>query len=205
MLKAITWLFGLTLLTASKGCPGVPIPTPIPTTTTTTTMRTSSTSVKWREDDRCGPDYPLPDGTPAQCNPDGNPCCSDFGWCGNSAEYCDCKDCIDYTEGWFISAIAGDCQTACKHNGLVCTDEKFREKIVELGSSDKLIDYIKEHVDKDFVGTECLGDLAAYNPTFTLTGEQAGWCYYQMNTENTTCSAVAQGQYFEQRVCYCHQ
>ena len=49
----------------------------------------------------------LPDGTPAQCNPEGalgpkgkfipGPCCSPFGYCGSSPDHCECgANCIDY-------------------------------------------------------------------------------------------------------------
>ena len=38
----------------------------------------SGGALKWRYDGRCGENYPLPDGTPGQCDPDGeNPCCND--------------------------------------------------------------------------------------------------------------------------------
>ena len=38
---------------------------------------------KWRFDRRCGPNYPLSDGGPTQCNPTSkNYCCSKWGWCG---------------------------------------------------------------------------------------------------------------------------
>ena len=38
---------------------------------------------KWRFDRRCGPNYPLSDGGPSQCNPTSkNYCCSKWGWCG---------------------------------------------------------------------------------------------------------------------------
>merc|ERR1740129_2360298 len=38
---------------------------------------------KWRFDRRCGPNYPLFDGGPTQCNPTSkNYCCSKWGWCG---------------------------------------------------------------------------------------------------------------------------
>ena len=52
-----------------------------------------------RNDGRCGSDYPLPDNSPAECDPDGRyPCCSRtrYGWCGNTADHCSCYDCVDY-------------------------------------------------------------------------------------------------------------
>ena len=59
--------------------------------------------IKWRQDRRCGKDYPLPDGKPAQCNPEGplgpkqaGPCCSKYGYCGGSPIHCECAKCIDY-------------------------------------------------------------------------------------------------------------
>ena len=59
--------------------------------------RESGGTQKWRNDSRCGSDYPLPDGTPAECDPDGDkPCCSSLGRCGNIAEHCSCVYCTDY-------------------------------------------------------------------------------------------------------------
>ena len=55
---------------------------------------------KWRYDGRCGSMYLPPDGTPGQCDPDGDkPCCSyyDYGMCGNTAEHCSCSYCTNYT------------------------------------------------------------------------------------------------------------
>ena len=58
----------------------------------------SNGTLKWRYDGMCGEDFRLPDGTPGQCDPDGDkPCCSSYGQCGNTAEHCRCKDCTDYT------------------------------------------------------------------------------------------------------------
>ena len=53
--------------------------------------------MKWRPDGKCGYSYNLPNGTKAECDPDGeNPCCSDDGECGNTTEHCSCEDCTDY-------------------------------------------------------------------------------------------------------------
>ncbi|XP_078666203.1 uncharacterized protein LOC144908469 isoform X3 [Branchiostoma floridae x Branchiostoma belcheri] len=54
-------------------------------------------SVKWTEDGRCGPGVSAPGTEVAECNPHScNPCCSPYGWCGNTEDHCDCYDCIDY-------------------------------------------------------------------------------------------------------------
>ena len=60
--------------------------------------RESGGKQKWRYDGKCGSDHPLPDGTPGQCDPDGdNPCCNDsYGVCGNTTEHCYCNRCTDY-------------------------------------------------------------------------------------------------------------
>ena len=60
--------------------------------------RQSNGTQKWRYDGWCGSDNSLPDGTPGQCNPDGDkPCCSSYGWCGNTPKHCSCSSCTNYT------------------------------------------------------------------------------------------------------------
>ena len=50
-----------------------------------------------RDDGRCGPDVPLPDGSPAQCDPSGEYyCCSKWGYCGDTEEHCQCPECVNY-------------------------------------------------------------------------------------------------------------
>lgn len=49
----------------------------------------------WRGDGRCGAELPNPLGTPSECNPySSDPCCSQFGWCGNSNQHCNCPQCL---------------------------------------------------------------------------------------------------------------
>lgn len=53
----------------------------------------------WRNDYKCGPSNPLPNGAAAQCNPHdvyGYKCCSPYGWCGKTAAHCACRSCINY-------------------------------------------------------------------------------------------------------------
>ena len=48
---------------------------------------------------RCGDTAPPIDGKYlAVCDPDDAQyhCCGHWGYCGTAAEYCDCKDCVDY-------------------------------------------------------------------------------------------------------------
>ncbi|XP_037804924.1 uncharacterized protein LOC119599266, partial [Penaeus monodon] len=53
--------------------------------------------IRWRTDGRCGANFPLPSMAPSECDPDSDrPCCSDYGYCGNSLSHCSCPDCIDF-------------------------------------------------------------------------------------------------------------
>ena len=48
----------------------------------------------WRNDNQCGENVKNPIGTKAECNPySDSPCCSEFGWCGNTANHCNCQKC----------------------------------------------------------------------------------------------------------------
>jgi len=48
----------------------------------------------WRGDGKCGVENPNALGLPSECNPYSDmPCCSEFGWCGNSAAHCKCEKC----------------------------------------------------------------------------------------------------------------
>jgi len=65
-------------------------------------------SLLWREDGRCGEQFPLPNGQPGQCDPAGDgprkgPCCSPKGFCGNTVKHCDCSSCVDYSWENFAS------------------------------------------------------------------------------------------------------
>lgn len=52
---------------------------------------------KARNDRRCGPEFPLPDGKPSQCDAESaNFCCSKWGFCGSDVEHCDCPTCFNY-------------------------------------------------------------------------------------------------------------
>ena len=54
----------------------------------------------WRLDGRCGCNFPLPDGSgPATCDfESSDPCCSEYGYCGNTDEHCNYPG-IDYRKG----------------------------------------------------------------------------------------------------------
>ena len=84
---------------------------------------------KWRYDGRCGSKYLLPDGTPGQCDPDGDrPCCSksEFGWCSNMNSECICIDCNNYGVVKKIQKTGENCTLAQMQSGFlkrVCFDD----------------------------------------------------------------------------------
>ena len=50
--------------------------------------------VLWRGDNKCGEQNPNPLGLSSDCNPYSDlPCCSEFGWCGNTENHCNCPKC----------------------------------------------------------------------------------------------------------------
>ena len=67
----------------------------------------TSEEIRWRDDGKCGHYFPLPDGSPAQCDPDGeNFCCNAwFGECGNTPAHCFCNECTDFkfNKDWWES------------------------------------------------------------------------------------------------------
>merc|ERR1712025_374750 len=56
---------------------------------------------KWRDDLKCGPNFPLASGEPAECNPDnedGYTCCSFTGSCGKTYYIGHLLWCTDYAK-----------------------------------------------------------------------------------------------------------
>ncbi|XP_078589276.1 uncharacterized protein LOC144869684 [Branchiostoma floridae x Branchiostoma japonicum] len=52
---------------------------------------------KWRDDLKCGQNFPALGANPGQCDRKSDtPCCDKDGWCGSTASHCTCSDCIDY-------------------------------------------------------------------------------------------------------------
>ena len=84
----------------------------------------------WRYDGKCGSDYLLPDGAPAECDPDGeSPCCGNLnGSCGRSEEFCLCPGCIDYSLVREVRESGKNCTPARFGAFLkpVCFDEATR-------------------------------------------------------------------------------
>ena len=78
----------------------------------------------------CGITYPLPDGAPAQCDPDGDlPCCSDDGSCSLRKSDCLCTDCVDYRIVRQIEKSGENCALVRLNTGYlkhVCYDDAHK-------------------------------------------------------------------------------
>ena len=82
---------------------------------------------KMRPDRKCGKTHPLSDGSPAQCDPDGDiPCCSEDGSCSLRKSDCICTDCVDYRIVREIEKSGENCTLVRLNTGYlkhVCYDD----------------------------------------------------------------------------------
>ncbi|XP_019641419.1 PREDICTED: uncharacterized protein LOC109482960 [Branchiostoma belcheri] len=82
---------------------------------------------KWRNDWKCGPNFPAPGANPGQCDPNGSgPCCSSGGWCGSTADHCTCSGCIDYRPKWRSDSRCGPSYPAPGANPGQCNPDSDR-------------------------------------------------------------------------------
>lgn len=93
---------------------------------------------RWREDFACGPSVLGDDGSPsAECDPaSDNPCCAQSGWCGSTAEHCECAGCVDFRPSGSAGPTKDYDMSSSKHIALVVPFrdreahlERFRERI----------------------------------------------------------------------------
>jgi len=89
---------------------------------------------KWRADRRCGPDYPLPDGSekPGECDPNSDFfCCSKWGYCGGKTEFaahCSCPECVNYKPAETEAEKEEETETEeeCQEKEVKWVEEKWR-------------------------------------------------------------------------------
>ena len=124
---------------------------------------------KWRYDGRCGIKFPLPDGTPAECNPEGkHPYCSARdGHCTDS-NYCNDLNCVDYRIVKKMRASGRNCTVLRMGSGFlknVCFDEVTKTHSFRCTHSDDQYTH-HEHVHlnavSDKVSKVCEKDPSAY-------------------------------------------
>ena len=167
--------------------------------------------MRWRFDERCGPDFPLSDGTPAECDPDGEkPCCMDWPAkaCLNAVtNLCQCSTCVDYRTVREIRKTGQTCAVA-KVGGFlknVCFDEKTLQ--IEYKCLDSPTRYTTGFTDNtEFVSDLCETDPFAYQAcglfSETKTTNRELFCggYLCGNTTGVSGSATSMYRFAE-----CHE
>ena len=122
----------------------------------------------WRSDWNCGTDYPLPDGRATECNPEGKyPCCGGKikGYCGNTADDCQCSDCVDFREVQEIRRSGDSCAVVniggfLKHT---CYNATSGQLYFKCAYSEKSYQRFNNYTAKlDSVSSECENDGHGY-------------------------------------------
>ena len=135
--------------------------------------RESGGTKKWRYDGRCGLTYPLPDGTPSQCDPDGEkPCCKSyhhiytgFARCSKGIYDCECQDCIDFRLVRKIRESGGNCTISKLGSGFLmyaCFDEVTSRMSYKCTHSNEQFTYSGEYSGQKEVSKVCQNDPYAY-------------------------------------------
>ena len=129
--------------------------------------RGSGGTQMWRNDGKCGNYYRLPNGTAAQCNPDGeNPCCSSKdGECGNTTKYCFCNDCVNYNLEKFFRNSENNCTYVRLLNGflkIVCYNEKEKQMNFKCANSDVFYEVNYSDTVGSSVSDVCKNDPYVY-------------------------------------------
>ena len=100
----------------------------------------SGGNLKWRYDGRCGTLNLLPDGSPAECNPEGGkPCCNTYGHCDGETSNCLCSDCVDYRIVRELRSSGKNCTVtsmASRFLKNVCFDETTKLHYFKCTNSD---------------------------------------------------------------------
>ena len=132
--------------------------------------RESGGTQMWRNDGKCGDDYPLPNGTAAQCNPDGkNPCCSrSESECGNTTKLCFCEDCVNYNLEKQFQKSKSECTYVRLPNGFLkfgCYNETAQKMKYKCAYSDVFYE-VRYTKSSDYsplsVSEVCKNDLYVY-------------------------------------------
>ena len=132
--------------------------------------RESGGTQMWRYDGKCGVKYRLPNGTAAQCDPDGeNPCCSRSGECGNKSEMCFCSDCVNYELEKYFQNSKNECTYVRLSSGFLkfrCYNETTKQMKFKCANSDVFyeVDYEVNHLDTvgSSVSDVCKNDPYVY-------------------------------------------
>ena len=156
----------------------------------------SNGTQKWRYDGRCGIFHPLPDGTSAQCDPDGEyPCCSEHGICSHESFDCLCSKCIDYRVFTEIEKSGKNCTVARLHNGFI---------------KNTCLDNIHKNILYKCINEDSYYDVTIKQPSFLYNSRLIGFStgchndphFYQacgFNTEITNTDVLCGGYICEEK------
>ncbi|XP_035685611.1 uncharacterized protein LOC118422203 [Branchiostoma floridae] len=134
--------------------------------------KTCVAAIKWRNDFRCGRQFPAPGASPGRCNPKSNaPCCSnqEGGRCGALPGHCGCSKCFDFRKGVNVALLkpahqssgeapasrAVDGDTNSDFGGNSCTHSRAENSptwYVDLGETSKVTSVVIYNRD------DCCGD-----------------------------------------------
>ncbi|KAL5269198.1 hypothetical protein ACHWQZ_G002879 [Mnemiopsis leidyi] len=125
---------------------------------------------RWRGDGMCGSDFPLLDGTPAECNPDSDiPCCR-VQYCSTSTPAsgwrCACSNCIDYKAVRELRELGEECGIVRLPTGYLkhmCFDEESKKVSFKCPYSDVLYKLENNYVTPaPSVSRTCINDPYVY-------------------------------------------
>ena len=131
--------------------------------------RESGGKQRWSPNGKCGPKYPLPDGSPTECDPDSeNPCCDHHNDnCSGTLRACMCTECVDYRLVRTVRESGKRCAVARLKSGYlknVCFDEKSHRQHFKCLHSDIMykLDNYGSKTDLRKVTAVCANDPHAY-------------------------------------------
>ena len=157
------------------------------------TSTSGAGNTRWRSDNKCGAFNPLSDGTPAECDPDGeHPCCNagvygDTEECGNREEDCKCPNCVDYKllsqlrkseNGCDIRVVSGFLKNVCwdetnDHIFFKCTNSDVSyERSIDFGDFD--FDFTLRSVSAVCENDPSVYQACGFNTQITNTGVLCG-------------------------------
>jgi hypothetical protein len=100
--------------------------------------------LSYRLDARCGAGFPAPAATIGQCDKDnfvGATCCSPYGWCGNSTQWCTCPTCVNYN---YMNDARCRYKNICPNNGMCkcgSTTPIFKANVSTVAKCEEMCDF----------------------------------------------------------------
>ena len=125
----------------------------------------SSGEQRWNFHGLCGRNIPLPDGSPTECDPDGDtPCCGAEGGCHNDVAQCSCQTCVDYRTVRDIRQSGEECSVADAGGFLVnaCFEEETYLLTYKCFFSSDKYEYVIHENGESFVTNLCEDDPKFY-------------------------------------------